>query len=89
MQYMIIEKFHPGKIKLLYQRFAEKGRMLTEGVTYINSWINEDLTICWQLMESPDEAKLLEWIANWNDLADFEIVPVINSAVAREKAMKL
>jgi hypothetical protein len=34
---MIIEKFHPGKVKALYKRFEEKGRMLPEGVHYINS----------------------------------------------------
>ena len=28
MQYMIIERFHPGKVKDMYQRFEEKGRML-------------------------------------------------------------
>lgn len=40
MQYMVIESFPPSKVKAMYERFAEKGRMLLEGVTYINSWIN-------------------------------------------------
>ena len=62
MQYIIIEKFHEGKIKALYQRFDEKGRMLPEGVIYINSWINEPVTVCYQLMESSSEEKLKQWI---------------------------
>ncbi|MBL0739909.1 DUF3303 domain-containing protein [Chryseolinea lacunae] len=85
MQYMIIEKFHPGKIKTLYDRFDKKGRMLPEGVSYINSWINEDVTVCFQVMESESLEKLQEWIGHWNDLADFEIVPVITSAQAKAK----
>ena len=43
MQYMIIEKFRPGLEKAMYQRFEEKGRMLPDGVIYINSWISEDV----------------------------------------------
>ena len=85
MLYMIIEKFHPGKVKALYQRFSEKGRMLPEGVTYINSWINEPVTICYQLMESSSAENIYEWISHWNDLADFEVIPVITSAQAKEK----
>jgi hypothetical protein len=38
-------------------------------------------------MDSPSEDLLHTWIANWNDLADFEIVPVISSAEARKKVL--
>ena len=82
---MIIEKFHPGKVKDLYQRFDEKGRMLPDGVIYINSWINETVSICYQLMESDNESKIQQWISHWKDLADFEVIPVISSAEAKNK----
>ena len=85
MLFMIIERFHSGKVKDLYKRFDEKGRMLPEGMTYINSWINEEVTLCYQVMESDNEEKIHEWIAKWNDLADFTIIPVITSAQAKEK----
>ena len=87
MTYMVIEHYHPGKMKDLYQRFAEKGRMMPEGVQYINSWINEDVTICYQVMEAESTDKLQEWIANWNDIVDFEVIPVISSAEAKKKVM--
>ena len=87
MQYMIIEHFHSGKVKEMYRRFDEKGRMLPESVEYINSWINEDVTICYQLMEASSKEKLNEWIANWNDLVDFEIIPIISSAEAKRKTL--
>ncbi len=85
MQYMIIEKFHSGKIKTLYQRFADEGRLMPDGITYINSWINESVTTCYQVMETNNPALLNEWINNWKDLADFEVVPVINSAEAKNR----
>lgn len=81
---MIIERFYPGKVKAIYERFAEKGRMLPQGVSYINSWINESVTGCYQLMESESFEKLQEWIDNWKDLVEFEVVPVINSEKAKE-----
>ena len=85
MQYMIIEKFHPGKVKPMYQRFEEKGRMLPEGVKYINSWINELITTCYQVMESETHEKLQQWIDQWKDIVDFEIIPVISSEQAKKK----
>ena len=84
---MIIEKFHEGKIRALYQRFDEKGRMLPEGVKYLDSWISEDVTVCYQLMESNKKELLHEWIDHWSDLADFEIIPVISSAEAKKKGL--
>lgn len=85
MIYMIIERFYPDKVKELYQRFEEKGRLLPTGVQYINSWIDEKVEICYQVMESESIEKLQEWINNWNDLAAFEIIPVISSAQAKAK----
>ena len=85
MLFMVIERFRSGKVKAMYERFEEKGRMLPKGVNYINSWINEDVSVCYQVMESDNLEKIHEWIANWNDLVDFEIIPVITSATAKEK----
>ena len=87
MVYMIIEKFRPGKVKAMYQRFAEKGRMMPEGVNYVNSWIDEQLTTCYQVMETDNKEKIYEWIGHWDDLVDFEVVPVISSGEARERVM--
>jgi hypothetical protein len=84
---MVIEHFRPGKVKELYQRFDEKGRMAPEGVKYINSWIDCDVKTCYQIMESPSEEKLNEWINNWSDIVDFELVPVITSAEAKAKVL--
>jgi hypothetical protein len=81
---MIIERFHPGKVKLLYERFAEKGRLLPGGVEYIDSWIDKNISTCYQVMRSDSIEKIHEWISYWDDLAEFEVIPVITSAEARE-----
>lgn len=86
-QYLIIETFYPEKIKALYERFDKKGRLMPEGVHYINSWIDEGVTKCYQIMECESREKLEEWIRNWHDLADFQIIPVISSAEAKKIAL--
>ncbi|HVZ98636.1 MAG TPA: DUF3303 family protein [Chitinophagaceae bacterium] len=86
MTFMIIEIFREGKIKELYQRFSEKGRQLPAGVTYVNSWIDENVTTCYQVMESDAADKIKEWTLLWEDVANFTIIPVISSAEAKRKA---
>ena len=83
MLYMVIEKFRDAPA--IYRRLAEKGRMMPEGLVYVSSWIEPDSGRCWQVMESPDRSLFDEWTANWEDLIDFEIVPVLTSAEAAKK----
>jgi hypothetical protein len=87
MLYMIIERFRPGSVKEIYKRFDEKGRMMPAGVNYINSWIDETVSVCYQVMETDSIEKLYQWIENWKDLADFEIIPVMTSAEAKQKVL--
>ena len=73
-QYMVIERFAPGMKSKVYERFEEKGRMLPEGLTYIDSWLEKDGDRCFQLMETNDRSLLDRWVKSWNDLVRFEIV---------------
>lgn len=82
---MVIETFRQGPAPV-YARAAQRGRMLPPGLTYLDSWIEEQgLGRCFQLMETEDPRLFEKWIANWSDLADFEIVAVIGSAEAAER----
>jgi hypothetical protein len=74
----VVERFKDAPE--IYRRFREKGRMMPEGLEYISSWIDVDLTICYQLMRTEDASLFPLWIDNWKDLIDFEIVPVRTSA---------
>ena len=84
---MVIERFVQGA-KPVYERAAEKGRMLPEGLVYLDSWIDESLERCFQLMETDDPALFDEWIANWSDIGEFEVVPVIGSAEASAQVLE-
>jgi hypothetical protein len=82
---MVIENFKNGDAAPVYRRFRDRGRLAPEGLSYISSWVNDQLDRCYQLMETEDRALLDRWIANWSDLVDFEVHPVITSKEAAEK----
>ena len=82
---MVVERFTRGAGPV-YERAAEQGRLLPDGLVYLDSWVDERLDRCFQLMETNDPGLFDEWVARWSDLADFEIVPVISSAEARQRA---
>jgi Protein of unknown function (DUF3303) len=80
--FMVIERFKDGDAAPIYQRFRAQGRMLPEGLRYVASWATTDRTRCFQLMECAEPRLFDEWVANWQDLVDFEIVPVITGQEA-------
>ena len=85
MLFMVIERFEGNDMLPVYRRVRDDGRGLPTGLKYVSSWIDEPLGRCWQIMETHDRALLDRWIANWSDLVDFEVIPVITSQEARER----
>lgn len=77
MLFMVIETFRDTR--LVGERFERDGRMLPEGVTYHASWIDPARSRCFQVMEAQDQESLAVWVRRWEDLMDFEIVPVLTS----------
>jgi hypothetical protein len=83
---MIVEEFVHGA-RPVYERARDQGRMLPAGLEYVDSWVDERLERCFQLMETDDPALIDAWIAEWSDLARFEVVPVLSSAEAARRAL--
>jgi hypothetical protein len=73
-RFMVIETFAPNAKEKVYQRFREKGRMLPDGLVYLDSWLEKDGDRCFQLMETNDRALFDQWTECWKDLVRFEIV---------------
>jgi hypothetical protein len=82
---MIIERFKNRDPVPVYRRFRDRGRMAPEGLTYVSSWVTEDMDRCYQVMECADRRLLEEWMARWSDVTDFEVIPVVTSAQAVER----
>jgi hypothetical protein len=80
---MVIERYAQGP-RPVYERAAARGRMLPDGLRYLDSWVVDEpaLDRCFQLMETDDPALFDVWLANWRDLGDCEILPVLTSSEA-------
>jgi hypothetical protein len=85
MLFMVIERFRDNDMLPIYQRVHDQGRMLPEGLNYLDSWIEPNFSRCFQLMECDDLRLLQEWILKWRGSGvTFEIVPVVSSQETRE-----
>jgi Domain of unknown function (DUF3303) len=89
MLFMVIERFKAGQAAAVYRRFEERGRMLPTGLKYIESWTEENLDRCFQLMQCDEPRLFDEWISHWRDLVDFEIVAVMSSKEAADSIARL
>jgi hypothetical protein len=84
MLFMVIERFKDRNPAPIYARLRERGRCMPAGLRYIDSWVEASFDRCFQLMECDDILLLLQWILQWCDLMEFEIVPVSPSRAVRE-----
>ena len=82
MLYMVVEDFRNGDALPVYRRFRDEGRLTPEGLGYVASWVTEDFRRCFQIMECDDVSLLAQWTARWEDMVEFEVIPVITSAEA-------
>jgi hypothetical protein len=84
MLFMVVEKFRGQDGKAVYRKLRDKGRALPEGLTFVASYVTADLGRCFQLMETDDVTTFQRWIADWSEVAEFEVVPVVEGKAARE-----
>jgi transcriptional regulator GlxA family with amidase domain len=85
--YMIVERFKNADAEAVYRRFRERGRMAPRGLSYVSSWVDTKLERCYQIMESADPDLLDQWMADWRDLVEFEVVPIMTSAEAQQRVL--
>lgn len=84
MLFMIIERFKDRNPTPIYQRVRESGRSLPDGLRYVDSWVEVNFDRCFQIMECDDSRLVMEWILQWRDLVEFEVVPIVPSRQVRE-----
>jgi len=80
MLFMVIERFKSADPEPIGARFKNRGRMLPDGLSYQASWVDPAGNRCFQLMETSDPGLFSAWTSRWNDLIDFEIIPVQTSS---------
>ena len=84
MLYMVIERYKtPGAIDI-YRRAKEQGRFIPDGLEYVASWVDLEFSRCFQVMKTDNPTLFDDWISHWDDLVEFEVVPVRTSADAMQ-----
>jgi hypothetical protein len=86
VRYMVVEHFVRGA-RPVYERARDRGRLLPTGLEYVDSWVDERLERCFQLMETDDPTLIDAWVAEWSDLTRFEVVPIVSSDEAARRAL--
>jgi hypothetical protein len=85
MLFMVIERFRDNDVVPVYKKLRDTGRMIPEGLKYIDSWVEPNFSRCFQLMECDDLRLFQEWVLQWRGSgATIEIVPVVPSAQTRD-----
>ena len=85
MLFMVIERFRDNDMVPIYKQVRDAGRMLPDGLKYIDSWVEPNFSRCFQLMECDDLRLFQQWALQWRGFGvTFEIVPVVGSAQTRE-----
>jgi Domain of unknown function (DUF3303) len=77
--FMAIERFRSRDAPAICRRLRDEGRRLPEGLSYVGSWIEASRDRCFQLVECEDARLLQAWALAWQELLEFEFVPVVPS----------
>ncbi len=80
MLFMVIERFKDSDMLPIYKRVRDEGRLLPDGLKYIDSWVEPNFSRCFQLMECDDVRLFQEWALRLRGSGvSLEIVPVVSS----------
>ena len=84
MLFMVVERFRNRDGKAVYREAARRWPGFADGLTFVASYVSADLGCCFQFMETDDVTLFQRWIADWQDVVEFEVVPVVEGKTTRE-----
>jgi hypothetical protein len=88
MKYMVTWKISPENYKAAVKRFLKTGAPAPKGMKTLGRWHTAGSTRGFHLVEG-SEAALAEINAEWADLLDLQVVPVVEDDVAGAAAAKV
>jgi hypothetical protein len=88
MKYMVTWKISPSNYKAAVKRFLETGAPAPKGMKTLGRWHTAGSSRGFHLVEGSDAA-LAEINAEWADLLDLQVVPVVEDDVAGAVAKKI
>jgi hypothetical protein len=74
--FMVIERFSPGWKEKVYAHFEEHGRLLPDGLEYLDSWRVLGENLCFQLMQTNDFSLFKIWQDNWDKIGPWGTIQI-------------
>ena len=89
MKVMVVWRTVPGKYKPAIEEFLRGGAPVPKGAKSIARWHALGSTLGWHLIETDNLTALAQHVAEWADLLEIEVHPVIGDAEAGAAAKKV
>lgn len=81
---MIRWKITPGNHKPAAERFLKSGAPMPDGLTMIGRWHAPGSACGWVLVEAKDPNPLYEHVAQWANLLELQVMPVVEDGEAAQ-----
>ena len=78
MHFMIIWTFRPEHSNDAIGRFSETGALPPEGIEMVSRWHDVAGRRGFAVARTDDASALARWTRQWNDLLEFEVIPVVD-----------
>lgn len=88
MKFMISWKIAPGHHKPAAEGFLKSGAPMPDGLTMIGRWHAPGSASGWALVEAKNPNPLYEHIAQWANLLEFQVTPVVEDGEAAQALSK-
>jgi hypothetical protein len=89
MKTMVVWRTVPGKYKPAMEQFLRTGGPVPPGAKTVGRWHTLGSTVGWHVIESPDLAPVAQHVAEWADVSECEVHPLIEEAEAGAAAKKI
>jgi Protein of unknown function (DUF3303) len=82
MKVMVVWKTVPGKYKTALEAFLSGGGAVPAGAKTLGRWHTPGSILGWHLIETSDLTLVAQHVAEWADVLECEVHPVIDDAEA-------
>lgn len=88
MKVMVVWRTTPGKYRTAVEQFLSTGGPVPSGASTVARWHTPGSTLGWHLIDG-DLTAVAEHVAEWADLLEMKVYPVIEDAEAATAAKKV
>ena len=89
MKFMIAWRIPPGCYKPAVEAFLSGGAPVPPGIKTVGRWHTPGSASGWHLVEGNDGGALSQHMAEWANLCDLQIFPVVEDAEAASSLSKV